>query len=114
MNVHQTLARQDSPEEKPAIGDGLARVPAAPYCETAEAVVSELASDAARGLSAAEAGYRLEAYGANQLKSAPESPWWMRLLEQFHNVLVIILLVAVVISMAEWLLQDPREICPAL
>ena len=63
----------------------------------------------ARGLSRAEAHRRLEQYGPNQLKSAPETPWWRRLLEQFQNFLVIILLVATVISMAEWLLQDPRE-----
>ncbi len=31
------------------------------------------------------------------------------MLEQFQNFLVIILLVATVISMVEWLLQDPRE-----
>ena len=31
------------------------------------------------------------------------------MLEQFQNFLVIILLVAIVISMVEWLLQDPRE-----
>ena len=43
------------------------------------------------------------------MRSAPETPWWTRLLEQFQNFLVIILLVAVVISMVEWLLQDPRE-----
>ena len=50
-----------------------------------------------------------EQYGPNQLKSAPETPWWKRLLEQFENFLVIILLVATVISVVEWLLQDPRE-----
>ena len=57
----------------------------------------------------AEAKRRLEQYGPNQLKSAPETPWWKRLLEQFENFLVIILLVAIVISVIEWLLQDPRE-----
>ena len=61
-------------------------------------MVSALGSDAARGLTTAEARRRLEQYGPNRLKSAPETPWWTRLLEQFHNVLVIILLVAVVIS----------------
>ena len=56
-----------------------------------------------------EAQRRLEQFGPNQLKSAPETPWWKRLLEQFENFLVIILLVATVISVVEWLLQDPRE-----
>jgi Ca2+-transporting ATPase len=75
----------------------------------AEKVVAELDSDAARGLSAAEARRRLEQYGPNRLKAAPETPWWRRLLEQFENFLVIILLVAIVISVIEWVLQDPRE-----
>jgi Ca2+-transporting ATPase len=75
----------------------------------AEAVVAALASDIARGLSPSEVQKRLEQYGPNRLKSAPETPWWKRLLEQFENFLVIILLVATVISAIEWLLQDPRE-----
>ena len=84
-------------------------IPITPHREPAEAVVSALGSDVARGLTGAEAQRRLEQYGPNRLKAAPETPWWTRLLEQFQNVLVIILLVAVVVSMAEWLLQDPRE-----
>jgi Ca2+-transporting ATPase len=72
-------------------------------------VVAALGSDSARGLSLAEAKRRLDEYGPNRLQSAPETPWWERLLEQFQNFLVIILLVATVISVAEWLLQDPRE-----
>ena len=56
-----------------------------------------------------EAQRRLEQYGPNQLASAPEIPWWKRFLEQFENFLVIILLFAIVISVIEWLLQDPRE-----
>src|SRR3972149_6723659 len=84
-------------------------VTANPHRESAEAVVTALGSDVARGLSASEVQRRLEQYGPNRLKSAPETPWWMRLFEQFQNFLVIILLVAVVFSMIEWLLQDPRE-----
>ena len=80
-----------------------------PHSQPADAVVAELRSDATRGLKRAEATQRLEQYGPNELKAAPETPWWQRLLEQFENVLVIILLVAIVISVIEWLLQDPRE-----
>ena len=82
---------------------------AVPYSLPADVAVANLRSDAARGLDSAEAKRRLEQYGPNQLKSAPETPWWKRLLEQFENFLVIILLVAIVISVIEWLLQDPRE-----
>jgi Ca2+-transporting ATPase len=80
-----------------------------PYRATESAVVAALATDAMGGLASAEAQRRLEQYGDNRLKSAPETPWWKRLLEQFENFLVIILLVAIVISIIEWLLQDPRE-----
>ena len=80
-----------------------------PHRQDAQAVVAALGSDARLGLSGAEARRRLEQYGPNQLKSAPETPWWRRLLEQFQNFLVIILLVATVISVVEWVLQDPRE-----
>ena len=82
---------------------------ASPHLQPAGAVVSALGSDAVRGLTRAEAERRLAEHGLNRLKSAPETPWWRRLAEQFQNVLVLILLAATVISMAEWLLQDPRE-----
>ena len=72
-------------------------------------MVAALATDSVRGLRDSEAHRRLEQYGHNRLKSAPETPWWKRLLEQFENFLVIILLVAIVISVIEWMLQDPRE-----
>jgi P-type Ca2+ transporter type 2C len=81
----------------------------APHRAAAEAVVSALHSDAKRGLSQGEAQRSLELHGPNRLKTAPETPWWRHLLEQFQNFLVIILLVATVISVVEWLLQEPRE-----
>ena len=82
---------------------------ASAHSQPADAVVQKLRSDATRGLQRAEAKQRLDQYGPNELKAAPETPWWERLLEQFQNVLVIILLVAIVISVIEWVLQDPRE-----
>jgi P-type Ca2+ transporter type 2C len=104
------LARpQDEAEGKSVRPPSLHTDISAPHREPAEEVVSALRSDVASGLSRAEAQRRLEQYGPNRLKSAPEAPWWQRLLEQFQNFLVIILLVATVISMVEWLLQDPRE-----
>jgi Ca2+-transporting ATPase len=109
VNLHQRVARQE-----PAGGALTSQAPApalttTSHHEHAENVITALASDAARGLSTAEAQRRLAQYGPNQLKSAPETPWWKRLLEQFENFLVIILLVAVVISAVEWALQNPRE-----
>ena len=80
-----------------------------PHCMAADAVVRTLKSNSARGLSHAEAQSRRERYGPNELTRAPETPWWKRLVEQFKSFLIIILLVAIVISIAEWVFQDPRE-----
>ena len=109
MNLHQ---KSTNVEAVPLVTDDAAlagKSAAAAHSQPAQAVVAAFGSDLVRGLSRAEAHRRLEQYGPNRLKSAPETPWWRRLLEQFQNFLVIILLVATVISMAEWLLQDPRE-----
>jgi magnesium-transporting ATPase (P-type) len=104
VNLHQKsteheavrFAHPAAPDE-----DALIRKLAAAHCQPAQAVVAALGSDLARGLSRTEARMRLERHGPNRLKSAPETPWWRRLLEQFQNFLVIILLVATVISMVE-------------
>ncbi|MFL6821459.1 MAG: cation-translocating P-type ATPase [Xanthobacteraceae bacterium] len=110
MNGRETSIQHSESVLRPPEGAAFAGTLAiAPHRAPAQAVVSALGSDAAHGLSRAAAQQRLEQYGPNRLKSAPETPWWRRLLEQFQNLLVIILLVATVISMVEWLLQDPRE-----
>jgi Ca2+-transporting ATPase len=113
VTVHQKFVHLETPDAKhPEVRDSVAPapgIPVAPHREPAELVVSALDSDAAHGLARADAQRRLEQYGPNRLKSAPDIPWWKRLLEQFENFLVIILLVATVISVVESLLQDPRE-----
>ena len=83
-------------------------LPAAHGAEAA-AVVTALGSDPEQGLAPEEVQRRLERHGPNRLRSAPETPWWRRLVAQFESFLVIILLVAIVISAIEWLLHDPRE-----
>lgn len=113
MNLNRKLTDRTSPnlDDSPT-RDVVARadlVSTMPHAERAEVVVAQFGSDRVAGLQGAEAERRLEEYGPNRLKSAPETPWWRHLLEQFQNFLVIILLVATVISIAEWLLQDPRE-----
>ncbi|HQY94616.1 MAG TPA: cation-translocating P-type ATPase, partial [Caldilinea sp.] len=68
-------------------------------------VLAALQSDANIGLSDAEAQRRLAAYGPNELASEPPIPRWRRLLAQFTNVLVLLLLAATVISVIAWLLE---------
>ena len=58
------------------------------------------------GLSANEVAARLEQYGPNRLAEAKKTPWIMKVLAQFKDFLVIILIVAAVISIAvsgDWL-----------
>ena len=107
--VAKTRPQTDVTEKPAGLSTADASISAAPHRQPVESVVSEFGSDITRGLGSAEAQRRLAQYGPNQLKSAPETPWWQRLIEQFQNFLVIILLVATVISGIEWLLQDPRE-----
>jgi Ca2+-transporting ATPase len=112
MRVRERLRDVEAPGTKHAAESGAVIAGAniaAPHCELADTVVAALSSDARLGLNHVEAQRRLEKYGPNRLESAPETPWWRRLLEQFDNFLVIILLIATVISGVEWLLQDPRE-----
>ncbi|QTF91221.1 HAD-IC family P-type ATPase [Halomonas sp. BM-2019] len=52
------------------------------------------------GLGGREAKRRLSEYGPNQLKQAEGRPWWKRLLEQFNNILMLVLVVAAVASLA--------------
>jgi Ca2+-transporting ATPase len=80
-----------------------------PYQQDSLEVLQDLHSDEADGLREDEARQRQAQYGPNELQAAPEEPWWRRLLEQFQDTLVLILLVATVISFVEWWLQDPRE-----
>ncbi len=50
------------------------------------------------GLTSGEAQHRLEEYGFNELEDEDRISPWLLLLEQFKNILIIILLIAVVLS----------------
>ncbi|MEW5742351.1 MAG: cation-translocating P-type ATPase [Myxococcota bacterium] len=54
----------------------------------------------ATGLSSQEAARRLAETGPNELKASERTPWWRLLLEQFKNVLILILLAATGLSVA--------------
>jgi Ca2+-transporting ATPase len=46
---------------------------------------------------------RLEKYGRNELTAETPVPPWRKFLEQFQDVLVILLLIATLISVVLWL-----------
>src|SRR6476646_2479974 len=75
------------------------------YQEAADEVVHALRTDAASGLTSAEAHKRLERDGLNRLAAEPRIPAWKKFLEQFRNVLVILLLVATAISFVLWVYE---------
>ncbi|HMM09854.1 MAG TPA: cation-translocating P-type ATPase [Paracoccus solventivorans] len=71
----------------------------------AQAVARALQVDPDTGLFAAEAARRLRRYGPNQLRAAPAVPVWRRILAQFRDPLVYLLLGAVVVALAAWLIE---------
>ena len=70
-----------------------------------EAVLSALQSSHASGLSDAEAERRLAEYGKNEIPEPPRRSAFMRLLMQFHNVLIYVLLAAALVTaiMSHWI-----------
>ncbi|HSC14877.1 MAG TPA: cation-transporting P-type ATPase, partial [Gammaproteobacteria bacterium] len=79
--------------------------PTAVYRMSADAVVKAQATDAQLGLGAEEAQARLERYGRNELEAERPTPIWRKFLEQFNDVLVILLLIATAVSASLWLLE---------
>jgi Ca2+-transporting ATPase len=67
--------------------------------------LAALRTDARLGLSAAEAWARLERYGRNELAGEKPVPAWRKFLAQFHDVLVVLLLIATLISAGLWLYE---------
>ena len=68
------------------------------YDKSIKQSLDELKTDVSSGLTAAEAKQRLEQNGPNRLLSAKRKPLLIRVLEQFKDFLVIILIIAAVIS----------------
>jgi len=63
-----------------------------------EQSLADLQADATLGLTESEAKERLEKYGPNKLKSAKKRSMLLRILDQFKDFLVIILIAAAIIS----------------
>jgi Ca2+-transporting ATPase len=71
----------------------------------ADEVARTLEVDIASGLSPHEASRRLAQDGPNALRAAPPTPTWRRVLAQFNDPLVYLLLVAVAIALAAWAIE---------
>ena len=71
----------------------------------ASAVAQALGADTENGLATPEAALRLARDGANALRAKPALPAWRRLLGQFKDPLVYLLLGAVVVALAAWAIE---------
>src|SRR4029453_4886133 len=61
--------------------------------------------DLEHGLTSAEAARRLAAEGPNELRSAPPVPIWRRVLAQFQDPIIYLLLAAIAISLVVWVIE---------
>jgi Ca2+-transporting ATPase len=77
----------------------------AAYRTAAAEVLAALGSDARRGLAQQDASSLIARYGRNELAGEKPIPAWRRFLEQFEDILVILLLVATAISATLWFIE---------
>ena len=68
----------------------------------ADAVAAALEVDVETGLSAQEAARRLAQNGPNELRAALRAPAWRRVLAQFQDPLIYLLLAAVAVALVAW------------
>ncbi|MET0543462.1 MAG: cation-transporting P-type ATPase [Variovorax sp.] len=68
-------------------------------------VLHALDADAERGLTSQEAARRLGEQGRNELRGAPTLATWRRMLAQFQDPLVYLLLGAIGISLGAWAIE---------
>ncbi|MGY0559254.1 MULTISPECIES: cation-translocating P-type ATPase [unclassified Luteimonas] len=82
--------------------DASEQLPPAPWAATADDLANRLRTDPEAGLDTAEATRRLALHGPNVLAGTPPVPAWQRLLAQFRDPLVFLLIIAIVISAVAW------------
>ena len=76
-----------------------------PSVQSPEALVREVGTDPETGLTSTQASRRLQKDGLNQLRATRPVPGWKRLLMQFQDPLVYLLLFAIVISVLAWAIE---------
>ncbi len=77
---------------------------------TADEVLRATGTTLQAGLSRLEAEQRLARHGRNELEGKPPRSAWRKFLDQFANVLVLLLIVAASISAALWLYEPHSEL----
>ncbi len=82
-----------------------------PSIDEAADIAAQLDVDSLVGLTGAEAAARLARDGPNELRAKPPVPVWRKILAQFQDPLVYLLLVAIAISLVAWLAEGAHG-CP--
>ena len=73
-------------------------------------LVADLGADTDVGLGEDEAHQRLSADGTNELRGAPPIPLWRKVVAQFRDPLVYLLMAAVVISVIAWAVEGTEGV----
>jgi potassium/sodium efflux P-type ATPase len=84
--------------------------PADPSLVDAAEVLESLGVDPGSGLRSAEAAQRLARAGPNRLDPAAQVPAWRKLLAQFADPLIYLLLAAIAISVVAWALEGAEGV----
>jgi magnesium-transporting ATPase (P-type) len=84
--------------------------PVAAWRADVTAVARELRTDPSAGLTHAEASARLARFGPNRLDAGRPVPAWRKLLAQFVDPLVFLLLAAVAISLITWVFDGAEGV----
>ena len=76
-----------------------------PSVKDANEVAAALAADLENGLNSPEVSRRLAESGRNELRAVAPVPTWRRVLSQFQDPLIYLLLGAIVIALVAWLIE---------
>ena len=82
----------------------------APWSQAPGRVAELLSTDLESGLTADQAQERLERFGRNELTQEDPLPEWRKFLAQFSDPLIYLLLAAVAVSLAVWVLEGSEGI----
>jgi Ca2+-transporting ATPase len=76
----------------------------------ADIVAERMGVDPATGLSDEEAARRLDADGPNELRGKPPVPTWRKVLTQFQDPLIYLLLTAIAVSLVAWVIEGAHGV----
>ena len=67
------------------------------FCRSADEILTSTGTDPEQGLTDSQVASLRERYGSNRLEEAPPTPVWVKLLAQFKDLVIWILIVAAIV-----------------